>query len=190
MQIDKNAIRHEFLFKRNTLSSSEIEQASDNIFAAVLKTDEFLHCRNILLYASYKSEIATYNFFNLALKCGKNVYFPKCYENYEMKFFKVTSLDDLKIGMYGIYEPDTIYNEYINSADSLCIVPGVCFDKKGYRLGYGKGYYDRFLYNFKGKSIGVAMDEFVVDKLPVFPTDIKIDTIITDKNIYREDGLI
>lgn len=185
MQIDKNTLRHNLLLKRNGLAMNEIKQASDIIFEAVSKTNDFYSCRDILLYASYKSEIITYKFFNFALKCNKNVYFPKCYENYEMKFFKVTTFDDLKAGMYGIHEPDKECDEYVNSADSLCIVPGVCFDKKGYRLGYGKGYYDRFLCYFKGKTIGVAMDEFVTDILPIFSTDIKMDMIITNKNIYR-----
>lgn len=188
MQIDKNALRHDFLLKRNNLSKCEIEQASGIIFDTVAKTNEFFQCSEILLYASYSSEVITYKFLDFALKFNKNVYFPKCYENYEMKFFKVTSFNDLKRGMYGIHEPGKVCDEYINSADSLCIVPGICFDKRGYRLGYGKGYYDRFLSDFKGKTIGVAMDEFVIDILPVFSTDIKIDMIITEKNIYREDG--
>lgn len=188
MQIDKNTLRQNFILKRNNLTKNEIKQASDIIFNSVSKTDEFFRCSNILLYASYNSEVITYEFLNFALTAHKNVYFPKCYENYRMKFFKVTSFDDLRKGMYGIYEPYANSGEYINSDDSLCIVPGVCFDKRGYRLGYGKGYYDRFLYDFKGKTIGVAMEKFVVDVLPVFSTDIKMNTIITDKNIYREDG--
>lgn len=188
MQVDKNTLRHNYLLKRNNLTKNEIRKASDIIFNSVSNTDEFFQCSNILLYASYNSEVTTYDFFDIALTAHKNVYFPKCYEDYKMRFFKATSFDDLKKGMYGIYEPDTNIGEYINSEDSLCIVPGVCFDKRGYRLGYGKGYYDRFLCDFKGITIGVAMDEFIVDVLPVFATDIKMNMIITDKNIYREDG--
>lgn len=188
MQIDKNSLRHDFLLKRNNLLRSEIEQASDIIFNTVSKTYEFCNCRNILLYSSYKSEVITYKFLNYALDCNKNVYFPKCCKNFEMKFYKVTSFDELKTGMYGIREPDSCNDEYISSTNSLCIVPGVCFDKKGYRLGYGKGYYDRFLCRFQGNTIGVAMNDFVVNMLPVFSTDIKMDKVITDKKIYREDG--
>lgn len=187
MQIDKNNLRHKYLLARNNLPKEEVKRASNVIFDKVLKTNEFLACRNVLLYASYNNEVITYSFFKSALRNGKNVYFPKCYDDFNMRFYKADSIDDLNVGMYGIYEPDECCEEYINSEDSLCIVPGICFDKKRYRLGYGKGYYDRFLCGFKGKTIGVVIDEFVVDELPVFYTDLKIDMIITDKNIYRKE---
>lgn len=187
MQINKNNLRHEFLLARNNLPKEKIKRASNVIFDKVLNTNEFSACRSILLYASYNSEVVTYSFFESALSNGKNVYFPKCYDDFRMRFFKAASISDLNVGMYGIYEPDECYEKYINSDDSLCIVPGVCFDKRGYRLGYGKGYYDRFLCGFKGKTIGVVMEKFLVDELPIYDTDVKIDTIITDKNIYRKE---
>ncbi len=87
--------------------------------------------------------------------------------------------------MYGISEPHEYACEYENSSDTLCIVPAICFDKRGFRLGYGKGYYDRFLSTFEGLAIGVVMDEFMVEYLPTLPTDIRVKKIISDKNIYE-----
>lgn len=178
-------MRLEYLNARGKISKSEIDVASEKIFSKVLALEEFKSCSKILLYASYNNEVSTYDFFERARKLSKQIYFPKCQANGKMRFFEVSSLSKLCPGMYGIPEPDNCACEYESSSDTLCIVPAICFDKRGFRLGYGKGYYDRFLSTFKGHSIGVVMDKFMVQYLPTLPTDIRVKKIISDKNIYE-----
>ena len=93
---------------------------------------------------------------------------------------------ELKKGMYGIYEPDRDRCEKaVFSNKSLCIVPGVAFGRNGERLGFGKGYYDRFLESFNGITVGLSFEECLSDSIPMEEHDKKIDYLITDKKIYK-----
>ena len=100
-----------------------------------------------------------------------------------MEFCVITSFSDLEKGMYGIYEPkkDCTVLEAEKITDSVLIVPGLCFNDEGFRLGYGKGYYDRFISRYKGYSIGVCYKEFMTDEIPTDEYDKPVDTVITDR---------
>ena len=88
--------------------------------------------------------------------------------------------------MYGIYEPDREKCDKAVFTDrTLCIVPGVAFGKKGERLGFGKGYYDRFLEAFTGKTVGMSFEECLTDEIPMEKHDRKMDYLITDEKIYK-----
>ncbi|MDE6768031.1 MAG: 5-formyltetrahydrofolate cyclo-ligase, partial [Eubacterium sp.] len=101
-----------------------------------------------------------------------------------MKFYYINSLKDIKTGFFGVREPDTdICCEVADFNDSICIVPAIAYDKKGYRLGYGKGYYDRFLENFSFISVGLCYNELIMDVLPIGEYDIPVDYIITQDGI-------
>ena len=108
----------------------------------------------------------------------------ECYKSSDMVLF-YGSLDDVKIGAFGVREPDvnfcTLVDDYTNA---ICIVPAIAFDKSGYRLGYGKGYYDRFLCNFDGISIGISYDECITQKLCVDSFDIPVDYIVTQSGVF------
>ena len=102
-----------------------------------------------------------------------------------MEFRFIESISDLKCGMYEIREPDADRCEKADyDSNSLCFVPAICFDKKGYRLGYGKGYYDRFLEHFDGISVGVCFEGCVTEALPRGEHDKKVNYLITDDKIY------
>ena len=102
-----------------------------------------------------------------------------------MTFYYITSLDDLSEGMYGIMEPDERYTADVYNINSICIVPGLAFDLKGYRLGYGKGYYDRFLKDFNGVSVSPCYDSMLEDEIPTDKYDIQINIIVTDKEVIQ-----
>ena len=117
----------------------------------------YKYCKTILMFASIGDEPDTWEIAKNALADGKRVYFPKCYNGGIMKFFKVNSIEELSVGMYGIYEPSEEAEEYTAQGSAeLCLVPGLCFDKRGYRIGYGKGFYDRFLSHFDGIAAGAS----------------------------------
>ena len=123
-----------------------------------------------------------------ALQLGKKVAFPICdKESHTMTFRFVSSLDELKSGSYSIPEPPQENPEYdLSETNTLCIVPAFTFDRKGYRLGYGGGYYDRFLASFSGVSLGVVYSELICDSLPHGEFDIKTDLIITERGIFNK----
>jgi 5-formyltetrahydrofolate cyclo-ligase len=91
----------------------------------------------------------------------------------------------LEAGTYGINEPTKASPRASFTKNTICIVPALAFDKKGFRLGYGKGYYDRFLNNFEGISIGVAFDRFICDALPINDTDIAVGSIIKSSGSHN-----
>lgn len=185
VRTQKNEIREKFKEIRNGYSDFDRAEKDAKIANRVISSITFRHCKNILLYASKEKEIDTKEIFETALKSGKNVYFPKCFEGGIMKYYKVESKEHLKPGQFDILEPDGSTSEFVQSFEpSLCIVPALIFDKDGYRIGYGKGFYDRFLSKFKGVSIGLAYRELIQEKLPRGHFDRHVDIIVSDKGVY------
>ena len=171
---------------------SEITQRddkSDLISDSLLNSSLFLNSTDVFLYFSAGTEVSTLKVFEAAVKSGKRVAFPKCVDsNGNMDFYYVASIDELKEGMFGIFEPDaSVAHKAVPSTESVVIVPALAFDIRGYRLGYGKGYYDRFLNKHSCKSIGIAFDECVCSELPYDVYDKKINCLITDRSIYYFD---
>lgn len=180
----REELRRKYLSKRKLLSSESISRASDIIFKKLICLDEYIKAYSILLYSSCNNEVYTDKIIEHSLCTNKRVFLPRCIDSRNMEFYKLDCVSDLKNGMYGIPEP-VGGEKYVNSESSVCIVPAVCFDRRGFRLGYGKGYYDRFLSRFSGFTIGIVMDEFITEKLPVLKTDVSVYKIVTDKSIIE-----
>ena len=101
-------------------------------------------------------------------------------ENNIINFYYINSLNDLKVGLFGILEPTT--QEKVNNYENTtCIVPGICFDKNNYRIGYGKGFYDKFLSNKNIYTIGICYKETLINKIPIDKYDISLNEIISTK---------
>lgn len=187
MKKEKDAIRREFSEKRNSMDSSLRATYSEKVCSTASNLVSFRHADIILLYAPIKSEIDIMPLMNIALEKGKRVAFPRCNtENRTMKFHFVSSIDDFEIGAYGIREPKAdlpTFDPYITPGVTVCFVPGIAFDVYGYRLGYGKGYYDKFLNTFKGSTIGLVFSNLITDKLPRGKFDLHCDIMITEKGI-------
>lgn len=180
----KNARRKELRQKRALLENKEY--LSSLIADTFLSTDLYKKAEVLLLYCSVGSEVSTDKIFSKALNDNKRVAFPLCLDNNGvMDFYYVNDISDLEEGMYGIKAPKSACEKYTKRENTLCIVPGLSFDKRGYRLGYGKGYYDRFLEKFNGISIGLCFDAMLEDALPTDKFDKKADYLVTDKKIYK-----
>lgn len=135
--------------------------------------------KNIALYASMNDEVDTFSLANILLENNKNLYYPRI-EGEELNFYKVNSLDDLKENnKFHIKEPPV--DTPINKNDlEVIIVPGVAFDKDNNRLGFGKGYYDNYLKDFKGLKVGICFAEQIIDKVPHNSKDVKMDIILSN----------
>lgn len=195
MQVDiqnqKNILRKDILKRRSQLRDKEKEVKNRKIFDSLINLIEIKNARKICIYVSKSDETDTFCAIEHLISMDKAVYVPKSdKKNNKMSFYKINSLTELKIGAFSVLEPSEKNEKYIcTDNEDVCIVPALCFDKQGYRLGYGKGYYDRFLNDFNGIKIGICFDEFIREVLPRFNTDIAVDMIISDiKKICCKGG--
>ena len=139
----------------------------------------------VLTYVSTPIEVKTLDFITTLLEQGKKVAVPKCLNDKgDMDFFLINSLDDLEDGYFGVREPNPgTATKVTTTENTVCIVPAFLFDEKGYRLGYGKGYYDRFLSKFGGKTVGICYEENIRDSLMHGKYDRPVTLIVTEKRI-------
>ena len=176
---NKRQIRREILSKRDSLIQEERDKASLMMTERILGHQWFYLSNTILGFASYGSEISTDELLLEALKLGKKVYLPKVIEN-DMVFYRINSLNELKEGYKGIREPigDTEVYEFREETakHTLMIIPGVAFDSLRNRIGYGKGFYDRFLADkeeLQLRTLAVGFKCQLVDEIPTENNDIK-----------------
>lgn len=184
----KEQIRKQMIQNRNQMTSQEVTQKSSLIAQKVLKTPEYEEADNILLYADYRHEVMTREIFDDAVLRKKKVFFPKSREDGTMEFYQVVSVKQLESGYKGIKEP-VVDEQYLyrfqRKEDTLMIVPGVAFDMKGYRIGYGKGFYDRFLRDKRQiTAMGLGFSNQIVEEIPHNQYDIRMDKIVTEEIIY------
>lgn len=182
----KNEIRKLLKNKRLQLSKDENLTKSKQIKNRLFKMEEFKKAKNILFYVSYNGEVFTHEAIEEAL-INKIVVVPISNKNdYSLIFSKLDSFKDLEEGTYGILEPkkDLIKEISIDKID-LIIIPGIGFDLRGNRIGYGKGFYDRLLKNTDALIIALAFEFQIIEKIPTENHDRSADIIITEKRIIN-----
>ena len=167
-------LRKSMISKRKVMTVSECVTKSSIICDKIIANECYKKARVVYLYCSTNNEVDLDKVINDAYLKGKTVAFPKV-EGKEMHFYCALSKDELKPGYFNILEPDTTYPA--PKAD-LVIVPGTVFTKEGKRIGYGGGFYDRFLSQNKVYSIGVCYDFQIVDDLTTMPHDQVLDEVI------------
>lgn len=152
-----------------------------------LQSDIYKNCRVLFLFISKEIEVDTSLILQTALQDKKPVAVPKCCGNSPaMHFYFINQYTDLQKGMYDLLEPNPGCCEMVTDvSQGVCLVPGLCFDREGYRLGFGKGYYDRFLMEFKGITVSLCYSKCVEDTLPRGYYDKPVNILITEK--YRID---
>lgn len=183
----KSDLRNGFKDKRTGMTE-EVKIAMDSeIQSRFLTLRQYMYCKTVFTYVSKDIEVDTIALIRAAWANGKRVAVPRCVtDTREMDFYYITSIDDLEEGAFGVLEPITDKCEKVTDFSSgLCIVPGLSFDAEGYRLGYGKGYYDRFLSKFHGDTVGLCYSNCIKWKLPHGYYDRPVDMIVTDRYIRR-----
>lgn len=184
----KEQIRKRIIKDRNQMISEEVAQKSSQIAQKVLKTPEYEEADNVLLYADYRHEVMTREIFDDAVLRKKKVFFPKSKDDGTMEFYQVVSVKQLENGYKGIKEPiadERYLYRFQKQEDTLIIVPGVAFDMQGYRVGYGKGFYDRFLKDKRQMTaIGLCFANQIVEEIPHDLHDIRMDKVVTEEIIY------
>ncbi len=181
----KQKLRAESKLYRNELSNNEKAELDSKISDRLFNTWQYKNCEVLLTYVSTEIEVDTREIISRALADGKRVAVPRCIDNTRfMDFYFIKDFDDLEGGYMGVLEPIPEKCEKMTDfSEGLCIVPALMFDLYGYRLGYGKGYYDRFLSNFCGETLGICYNRCVKEKLPHGKFDKCVEKIITQSRI-------
>ena len=159
----------------------------EKLTSSVLGTEEYQSCKTLFIFVSSPIECDTMQIINDALNSGKRVAVPRCADKSgRMAFYYITSASDLEKGAFSLLEPDPEKCEKVTDlSEGFCVVPGLCFDLEGYRVGFGKGYYDRFLDSFGGTTAGICYSRYTLNQLPRGTFDRHTDMLITEKFINR-----
>lgn len=168
--------------ERKKLNASDKEKYDTSIFKFLIHSDEYKKAHVLFIYVSYNNEADTHSIICHALKDNKIVCVPKVISReYGMKAVQIKCFQDLKPGAYGILEPESNCCMDAKNID-LVVLPGLAFDSEGGRLGYGAGFYDRFLCNLRDDVmlIGLAYKFQIVEKVPMDSHDYRIEKIITN----------
>jgi len=178
--MDKKALRREIGEKKRAMTSEQIEQASQRLAQRLFATEAYQNAQSIYGYLSYNQEVRTEGILKQALIDGKRVAVPKVFGD-EMKFLWLDNLSLVAPGYYDIPEP--IANEPIADDElALVLMPGLAFDPMGHRLGYGGGFYDRYLAEHHDhKLVALCYDFQMFDHLETESHDIPVDLVIADK---------
>lgn len=187
--MNKKAWRQTMLSRQEALTSEERSALSKQIVRKVLDYHSWQQAKAIALYYAIRNEVDTLLLLKQGWSEGKEMFLPKCFpKERNMTFFKVEHEGQLEVVYMNIPEPKPEEcRELIDRELDLLIVPGLVFDRQGYRIGYGGGYYDRYLANVSPKveKLSLAYSFQVMDEesLPREAFDIPVDTIITDREI-------
>ncbi|MBP2015983.1 5-formyltetrahydrofolate cyclo-ligase [Anaerococcus degeneri] len=176
----KSEFRRFFLNLRREMEEDCIKENSEKIIENLLASDFYKNSQSIFVYVSKNKEVETKDFIKKAIADGKKIYVPKI-KDHKMFAAKLDDLSELQAGAFDI--PTSKSLEFIKDPD-LSICPGLSFDDDKNRLGYGGGFYDRFLRENKTTKIGLMISDFRSIKIPADPWDIKMDFIITEDKIF------
>lgn len=183
----KTELRAKYKAIRHEMNVSDKKKVDKMIVDKLFEMDCIKNTETIITYVSTPIEVDTHQLINKALTMGKKVAVPKCIAGTRfMDFYYISSINDLEPATFSVLEPRLdICEKAINLSKSVCIVPGLAFDVRGYRLGYGKGYYDRFLSSYMDIKIGLCYCSCTVTHLQNGRFDCPVDFVVTEKYIKR-----
>jgi len=189
--ISKQSIRSRYLGRRNNLSVSERSQKSREIWEYLKQEPVYQKAQAVLVYMDYRSEVMTTGLVEeLLADPAKRVFAPKV-EGMDIRFYEIGSLNDLKAGYQGIREPEKNREklftlQMMTQMDSLILIPGAVFDRQRGRMGYGKGFYDRFLADYiELRGAALAFECQIAKKVPMEEHDIRPEMIVTENGVIR-----
>lgn len=183
----KTELRQKYRGLRQAMPPEIKEQRDEVIADQVRRLWQYENNDVLLIYVSTDIEVDTFRIIRRALADGKRVAVPRCVpDTRNMEFYYIQSTDELEPGMFGVLEPAACPEKMYRPNDrGLCIVPAFSYDWNGYRLGYGKGYYDRFLSRFEGNIVGICYSDCVQRTLPHGRYDRPVELLVTEKYLRR-----
>jgi 5-formyltetrahydrofolate cyclo-ligase len=184
--MNKADLRTQYLMMRKAISPENFHKWNQTIHQNLEAFPEFAYVPCILTYVDSKdNEVETRPLISSALEQGKIVLVPRCAPNKHLEWCPIKSLDDLLKNTFGIWEPKKEISTAAIPDDSVCLVPGIVFHSQGYRIGYGGGYYDRFLAGYQGVSIGLAFEKQLYDDWQPEPYDVGVQYLVSEKGVQK-----
>ena len=178
--MNKQERRKEYLKKRKEMLSTKKREMDLEIQSRFLMSEEYRKADTLLLYVSKENEIDTHGIINAAFANNKKVAVPVTNKDFSLSFYYINSFEELKPGRFGVLEPDELNSPVMESEHSVCVVPCLCCDLRGIRMGYGKGCYDRFLSTYNGKKICLCYAEDILPYIENEITDVAVDMIVSN----------
>ncbi len=178
MLCDKAALRAKKRSQIAAATDEYIEKSDAAIFEKLISLPQLESAATVFLYYSVGREVSTIKLLKRLLEEGRRVALPKCRSCGEMSFRLLESLEQLLPGRFGIPEPEG--EEVRPERGDIIIVPALCCDAAGNRLGHGAGYYDRYLAGTDAFTVCLCRAEFLEESLPAEDTDVAVDMVITD----------
>ena len=175
--MDKQALRKQIREQKRAMTEAQIVEKSEKLAALFFASQAYREASTIYGYLPYNQEVRTVAMLQRALDDGKKVAVPKCYGD-EMKFIYLTDLSRVEKGYCGIPEP--VADEPVaNDSAALVLMPGLAFDPQGHRMGYGGGFYDKFLEKEPNHpTLALCYDFQMFDHLQTEAHDIPVDTVL------------
>lgn len=184
---EKKRIRKEVKESLALLTKPYYEHYSNKIANTLYIDEDWLNANVIGITISKEPEVDTYQIIRNAWEAGKEVAVPKCNPKEKtLSFRKITEFSQLESVFYGLLEPiiEQTMEVYPKDID-LLLVPGLAFTREGFRLGFGGGYYDRYLTNYNGKTLSLAFHFQVIPEFPIEKHDIPVSKIITNDEVIK-----
>ena len=177
--VSKKELRKILIEKRKNLPQEYRQHADAQIFQKIIDSDAYQNSSTVFCFVSTKDEINTHPVIEHALNHGKCIVVPKCIKKGIMHAFRIQSIDDLEPGRYGILEPKENCG-YVQPQDiDLAIIPCLSCNSKGYRIGYGGGFYDRYLQNQNFIKLIICYELLISEDIPTESFDERADIIIS-----------
>jgi 5-formyltetrahydrofolate cyclo-ligase len=181
----KARIREEISRKRRYLTKKEKTELDKKIINSLISLPEWKKAKKVLIYIAHRYEVQTSGILEKFLD-KKQIIVPKTHLRFHsLSLHKIKSPDDLFIGRYGLSEPSPGAQMIEPENIDLAVIPGMVFDLKGHRIGYGKGYYDKLNKHLNCKKISLAYSFQIIDNIPAEKHDQPVNILITEKKIYR-----
>lgn len=190
---DKSSLRSNYLAARKSIPARTLIESDSSIESALWAFPLFAEAPLVLSYVSFSAEVGTRDIIGRVLAEGRRVGVPRVdAASRTMAFHEITSLDELEPRTKGILEPSAdapLLSRPSQLVGSVCLVPGLVFDGAGHRVGYGGGYYDRFLAFYPGDKIGLSRTGMISSNpLPVERGDVPVDFIATEFGVWSCRG--
>ena len=179
--LSKKELRTQYKNLREQMNPEDVKKLSGQICRHLLESELFFRTQCIYAYYPLGNEVDICPVVEEAWKYGKQVAFPKVFGE-TMRFFEVKSFDRLSPGTFGVMEPEEKHP--VDWKNPLVLTPGVAFDRNGNRMGYGKGYYDRYFGSRQGAvMLGIAYEAQIAEKIPVGEYDRTLDGLVTENGV-------
>ncbi|OLP65586.1 hypothetical protein BACPU_16740 [Bacillus pumilus] len=181
----KKELRLQTLARLDEMSTETFEQSASLLFEHLFQLPDWKQAETIALTMSRGKEVPTRPLIESAWQVGKTVCVPTCFpKTKDMTFYEYTPETKMKSSYFGLTEPDPETSIAIDKAAiDLMIVPGVCFDQQGYRIGYGGGYYDRYLVDYPGVTLAVCLSVQQIKQVPAEKHDLPVSMVVSEKGV-------